>query len=358
MAMNEARLQRVLAAMEQEGLEQIIVTSRSAVFYLTGVSLDPMERMLALYLNNRGERVLFGNKLFKLTPMEGLRLVEHTDAGNPVADLAKAMLPGKIGVDDNWRAQFLINLTELRPDITPVHGSLPMQLTMMQKDETERELMRVSSKLNDRCMDNVVKSIKGGLTELELMDVIVRFFKENGAQTSGFAIVAAGENGSDPHHVTCQDTIKEGDGIVFDIGAPLNGYWSDMTRTIFYKSVTEEQKKVYETVLAANLAGIAAVKPGVPLKEIDGAARKVIEEAGYGEYFIHRTGHCIGMECHEAPSVGAEEETLARPGMCFSIEPGIYLPGKFGVRIEDLVMVTEDGCEVLNSYPKELTVVG
>ena len=193
MAMNEARLQRVLAAMEQAGLEQIIVTSRSAVFYLTGVSLDPMERMLALYLNSRGDRVLFGNKLFKLTPMEGLRLVEHTDAGNPVEDLAKALLPGKIGIDDNWRTQFLINLMELRPDVTPVHGSLPVQLTMMQKDETERELMRVSSKLNDRCMDTVAKAIRGGLTELELMDVIVRFFKENGAKTSGFAIVAAGE---------------------------------------------------------------------------------------------------------------------------------------------------------------------
>ena len=166
--------------------------------------------MLALYLNCKGERVLFGNKLFKLTPMEGLRLVEHTDASNPVTDLANVLLPGKIGIDDNWRAQFLINLMELRPDITPVHGSLPMQLTMMQKDETERERMRVSSKLNDRCMDTVAKAIKGGLSELELMDVIVRFFKENGAKTSGFAIVAAGENGSDPHHVTGTDTIQEG----------------------------------------------------------------------------------------------------------------------------------------------------
>lgn len=358
MAMNEGRLERVLSAMEREGLEQILVTSPSAVAYLTGVNLDPMERLLALYLNKKGRRVLFGNKLFGLEPMEGLELQEHTDADNPVEGISRELFAGKIGIDGNWRSQFLIGLMELRADITPVQGSLPMQLAMMQKDEEERERMRVSSRLNDRCMEAVAKAIDGGLSELELMEVIVKFFKENKAKTSGFAIVAAGANGSDPHHVTDNSLIREGDGIVFDIGAPLNGYWSDMTRTIFYKSVSEEQRKVYETVLAANLAGIAAVKPGVPLGEIDKAARSVIEAAGYGEYFIHRTGHCIGMECHEAPSVGAGEKTLALPGMCFSIEPGIYLPGKFGVRIEDLVLVTEDGCEVLNSYPKELQVVG
>ena len=151
--------------------------------------------------------------------------------------------------------------------------------------------------------------------------------------------------------------LKEGDSIVMDIGAPFNHYWCDMTRTVFYKSASEEQRTVYETVRRANEAAIAVVKPGVAFKEIDLAARKVIEDAGYGEYFTHRTGHSIGMKEHEQPPVSSECEVIAKPGMIFSIEPGIYLPGKFGVRVEDLVLVTEDGCEVLNKYPKDLIVV-
>ena len=151
--------------------------------------------------------------------------------------------------------------------------------------------------------------------------------------------------------------MKEGDSNVIDIGAPFNHYWCDMTRTVFYKSVSEKQREVYETVRRANEAAIAKIKPGVAFKEFDLAARKVIEDAGYGEYFTHRTGHSIGMKEHEKPPVASDCEVIARPGMVFSIEPGIYLPGQFGVRVEDLVLVTEDGCEVLNKYTKDLIVV-
>ena len=130
-----------------------------------------------------------------------------------------------------------------------------------------------------------------------------------------------------------------------------------MTRTVFYKSVSEEQKKVYEIVKAANEAGRAAVRPGVPMCEFDRAARKVIEDAGYGPYFIHRTGHGIGIEVHEHPDNSSACQVIAKPGMCFSVEPGVYLPGKFGVRIEDLVVVTENGCETLNHFTHDLIVI-
>ena len=162
---------------------------------------------------------------------------------------------------------------------------------------------------------------------------------------------------SEPHHEPGNATLKEGDSVILDIFAPVNHYWCDMTRTVFYKTVSPEQKKVYEIVKAANLAGINAVKPGVPLKDIDYAARKVIEDAGYGQYFTHRLGHGIGLDVHEPPDCSAASDAIAEPGMCFSIEPGIYLPGKWGVRIEDLVVVTEDGIEVLNSFTKDLQII-
>lgn len=355
--MNQARLQKVLANMKQAGLKQIIVTETEPVYYLTGIWVSPMERMMAVYLNEDGKVIFFGNKLFGVAAQEGMELVEHTDTDNPVADLAKVVMPGELGIDETWPSRFLIGLMQLRPDVKPVIGSLPVEQATMCKDDEEREKMREASRIDDACMDMVIHAVEEGVHEKELAEKIENFFTKHGCDHLGFAIVGMGANGADPHHDADNTQLKEGDSIVLDIGAPFNHYWCDMTRTVFYKSVTEEQREVYETVRRANEAAIALIKPGVAFKEFDLAARKVIEDAGYGEYFTHRTGHSIGMKEHERPPVACDCEVIARPGMVFSIEPGIYLPGKFGVRIEDLVLVTEDGCEVLNKYPKDLIVV-
>ena len=151
--------------------------------------------------------------------------------------------------------------------------------------------------------------------------------------------------------------LKNGDSVILDVGLVLDDYCSDMTRTVFCGAPTDEQKRVYDLVLRANEAGRRAVRPGVPLKEIDRAARSVIEDAGYGAYFIHRTGHGIGLDVHEFPDVSASSEAVCAPGMVFSVEPGVYLPGRFGVRIEDLVAVTEDGGETLNVKSHEMKVI-
>ena len=164
-----------------------------------------------------------------------------------------------------------------------------------------------------------------------------------------------GDHGGVPHGVPGERTLKAGEAVVVDMGCVVDGYCADMTRTFFVGENTEQE--IYDTVLRANLAGIAAVKPGIPFQEIDLAARKIIEDAGYGEYFIHRLGHGIGMEVHEPFDVSATNETIVREGMCFSIEPGIYIPGRVGIRIEDLVCVTKDGCRVLNAYPKDQEVL-
>ncbi|HIX82898.1 MAG TPA: aminopeptidase P family protein, partial [Candidatus Erysipelatoclostridium merdavium] len=170
-------------------------------------------------------------------------------------------------------------------------------------------------------------------------------------------IVAFGANGANPHHENDDSQLKPGDSVIIDMGCKYHGYCSDMTRTVFYKEVSEEAKKVYQLVRKANEAAEAMIKPGVKLCDIDKTARDIISEAGYGKEFNHRLGHFIGRDVHEYGDVSVNFDLEVKEGMTFSIEPGVYLPGKFGVRVEDLVLVTKDGCQVLNSYSKDLIVV-
>lgn len=196
-----------------------------------------------------------------------------------VAQLAQSVQPGKLGIDETWPSRFLIGLMAHRPDVQPVMGSLPVEQATMYKDEEERELMRNASRINDACMDMVIHAVHEGATERELSTKVENFFKEHGCNSLGFSIVGMGKNGADPHHDADSTVLQPGDSIVLDIGAPFGHYWCDMTRTIFYRSVSEEQRKVYETVRRANEAAIAIIKPGVAFKEFDLAARKVIEDA-------------------------------------------------------------------------------
>lgn len=228
----------------------------------------------------------------------------------------------------------------------------------MIKDEEEIRNLRKACSITDDCFDHLKEFIKIGMTEKEVALEIERFFKLNGADGLSFdSIVASGRNSSMPHAVPTDKKIEAGDPITIDFGCKYKGYCSDMTRTFFYKEVSQKQKEVYNLVLKANEAAEAAIKPGMKLSEIDAVARNIITEAGYGKEFNHRLGHFIGKDVHEFGDVSSVSDIIAKPGMIFSIEPGVYLQGDFGVRIEDLVMVTEDGCKVLNSYPKELTVI-
>ena len=226
------------------------------------------------------------------------------------------------------------------------------------KEDWELARMRRAQEITDKAFTEVLSRIRTGMTELELQAELIYCLYKNGAQGLSFdPIVVSGPNSSMPHGVAGERVIQAGDFVTMDFGVLYQGYCSDMTRTVAVGFATEEMKKVYDTVLKAQLAGIAATRAGVPGSAIDGAARKVIEDAGYGTEFGHGYGHSLGLEIHEAPNCNQANKKPMEAGNVCSAEPGIYLPGKFGVRIEDVVVIREDGCEVLTKSPKELIVV-
>ena len=226
------------------------------------------------------------------------------------------------------------------------------------KEDWELEHMRKAQSIADKAFAEVLPRIKTGMSELELQAELIYCMYKNGAHGLSFdPIVVSGPNSSMPHGVAGERRIQDGDFVTMDFGVLYNGYCSDMTRTVAVGHVTDEMKKVYDTVLQAQLAGLAITKAGVIGKEIDGAARKVITDAGYGPYFGHGYGHSLGLEIHEAPNPNARNEEPMPLHAVASAEPGIYLPGKFGVRIEDSVIYMEDGYENLCTSPKNLIIV-
>ena len=226
------------------------------------------------------------------------------------------------------------------------------------KEAWELDNMRKAQQIADKAFAEVLPRIKTGMSELELQAELIYCLYKNGAHGLSFdPIVVSGPNSSMPHGVAGERKIQDGDFITMDFGVLYNGYCSDMTRTVAVGYATEEMKTVYNTVLAAQLAGLAITRAGVPGKDIDAAARQVITDAGYGPYFGHGYGHSVGLEIHEAPSPNAKNEGPMPLYAVASAEPGIYLPGKFGVRIEDCVIFTEDGYENLATSPKNLIII-
>ena len=226
------------------------------------------------------------------------------------------------------------------------------------KEDWELNRMRKAQEITDKAFSEVINRIQPGMTEKQLQAELIYCLYKNGGEGLSFdPIVVSGPNTSLPHGVAGDRVICEGDFVTMDFGVLCGGYCSDMTRTVAVGFATEEMKNVYNTVLQAQLAGIATTKAGVTGAQIDGAARKVIADAGYGQYFGHGYGHSLGMECHEWPNCNPSGTTPMEVNMITSAEPGIYLPGKFGVRIEDVVIFTADGCENITQSPKNLLIV-
>lgn len=345
--------------MKEKNLTQLLVTDTASIFYLTGRWIEAGERLLVLLIRQSGKPVLFINELFPEKESEDLDFVWIKDTTDSIALLAEKLEKEEVlGIDKNWPSGFLIRLMETTGSAKVVNSSLLLDLIRSRKDEEEIQFMREASRLNDDAMTMLIDALHEDMTEKEMEDRLREIYDSLGAEGFSFTpIIAYGKNGADPHHENSHRLLKEGDSVILDIGCRKDNYASDMTRTVFYREVDEKAKEVYETVLKANRKAIEKVKPGVKFSEIDEAARAVIEAKGYGQYFTHRTGHSIGIEVHEYGDVSSANEDLLMPGMIFSVEPGIYLEGELGVRIEDLVLVTEEGHEVLNRYPKDLQII-
>lgn len=356
--MKKQRLEQTISAMREVGLSQIIVAEDRAISYLTGFNPNSMERVGALLIKDTGEVHSFMNELFRFPEMNDVISHIYRDGDNPYKLIAEHLNPGKLGFDEKWETVHTISLLKERPDIIPELGSWPVNESRKYKDTEEQALLEKASQINDMAIDYGICHIDENVNEKDLADTIENFFRQSGGINVGqWQVVCYGADAADPHHVPGDALPHEGDAVLIDLVGLINGYWCDMTRTVFYKSVSEENRRIYEIVRRAQQAGIDAVRPGIRMAEIDGIVRKVIEDEGYGEFFITRTGHGVGLSVHEPPMCSPDSDEICRSGMCFSIEPGIYIPGKTGVRIEDLVIVTDNGCRVLTHYPKDLMIV-
>ena len=350
------RIKKLQQLLMENQLDQIIISNPISIYYFIGKHFHPGERLLVLLISKEGKPQLFLNELFPCEELKDVEVIRLNDKEDVIGKLETQMTGIRIGVDHEWQAGFLLALMERNAKKTFVAAGALINQCRRVKDEAEIELMRKSSMINDLAMEEVRKLLRPGVKEIEVVNQLESIFQQIDSEAISYGgIVAFKENAADPHGKSGNRVLGVGDSIVIDMGCTYRGYYSDMTRTFFVKE--NPMRAIYDIVLQANLNAIAKVRPGIPLSEIDAAARTVIEEAGYGAYFTHRTGHGIGLEIHEPLDVSSTNDTIAEVGMCFSIEPGIYLPGEGGIRIEDLVIVTEDGCEILNSYPKTTEII-
>lgn len=352
------RIQTIKQTMAQTKTDALLVTDPSSIFYLTGQWIHPGERLLVLLLRqDQGDQLLI-NELFPLPADLGVPKVWFQDTEDSVKLLSTYLQEGEtVAVDGNWPSEFLLRLMSLK-NCRYLSGSAIINRSRSRKDQREQAAMRSASLVNDQAMARLRGRFYTGITELEAADLLKGIYHDLGADGFSFPpIIAFGKNAADPHHMPDHTQLQVGDSIICDIGCTLNSYAADMTRTFFWQTCPDEAKVVYATVREANQRAEALIKPGVKFSDLDKAARDHITRVGYGEFFTHRLGHSIGIDVHEPGDVSAVNDSLLEEGMVFSIEPGIYLTDRFGVRIEDLVLVTETGCEVLNSYPKDLLIL-
>ena len=293
--------------------------------------------------------------------IQGFEVLEMNRQNNYIKRLNDAIVDfgvSKLGFEENYLtvAEYNHYADNLKAELVPFNKQINGFRGVKEAWEIER--MRKAQDITDKAFSEVLGRIKVGMTELELQAELIYCLYKNGGDGLAFdPIVVSGPNTSLPHGVAGERKIQEGDFVTMDFGAMYQGYCSDMTRTVAVGYATEEMKKVYNTVLEAQLAGIGITKAGVPGKDIDAAARKVIEDAGYGPYFGHGYGHSLGLEIHEAPNPNGGNDQPMPVGAVCSAEPGIYLPGKFGVRIEDVTIYLENGYEDITHSPKNLIIV-
>jgi D-alanyl-D-alanine dipeptidase len=342
------RRTRAAAKLRERGFAALLVSPGADLFYLTGYQMFSTERLTCLVLDPDGLATIVCPELEAPRAAVAAPDVERRTWGetdDPVAVVASLVrASGAVAVADQMWAAFVLKLQATLSDrVFAVVSEITRELRM-RKDAAEIEALRLVSESADRAYPRVLERPFAGRTERELGADLAELLRAEGHDEVGFTIVASGENGASPHHETGYRRIADGDTVVLDFGGAMRGYRSDITRTVHVgRTAGREEQTVHDVVRRAQEAGYAAARKEASAESVDAAARRVIDDAGYGEFFIHRTGHGIGLDGHEHPYLVRGNRERLEPGMAFSIEPGIYLPGRFGVRIEDIAVIDADG---------------
>jgi Xaa-Pro aminopeptidase len=369
------RLRRFGELVAERGLAAALIGVGPDLDYLTGYRAMPLERLTMLAVVAAEAPVLVVPRLEEPAAGAGIRTaveiaswMETDDPHELVADLVRrgggaATGHPTIGVSDRLWSYQLLRLQSALPDATWTSATTVLRDLRMIKDPDEIELLRLAGAAADRVVGQIAAGRLVGRTEADVAREVRERLVAEGHELAEFAIVASGPNSASPHHEASDRVIQAGEPIVLDIGGALGGYCSDTTRTLWLtggddrNGPTEEFRHLFAVLLAAHAAATRAVRPGVAAESIDRTARDIIDGEGYGENFFHRTGHGIGLEGHEEPYLIAGNHEPLSAGMAFSVEPGIYLPGRYGARIEDIVVCGPDGPIVLNDEPRELRVI-
>lgn len=357
------RLRRAAEAAERADFAAIVVPPSADLVYLTGYDPPPLERPTLLVVRPGADPALLVPLLEQPRAMEVpggalLEMVAWPDGADPYAEAAR-LLPsaGRIGVGDQTWGVHLLGLQAAVAGAS-FEGAAPALGPLRAiKDPDELEALRNAGAAADETFRQILDVSFAGRSEREVAGDLATFLVENGHTRADFTIVASGPNGASPHHEPGDRVIEPGDAVVLDFGGPWDGYFSDTSRTVAVEDLPPGFDEVYGLVRRAQDAAVDAARPGSTAQDVDRAARAVLDDAGLGERFVHRTGHGIGLEVHEAPYIVEGNETPLSPGMTFSVEPGVYLPGRFGVRIEDIVAVTADGVERLNRSTHDRQIV-
>jgi Xaa-Pro aminopeptidase len=360
------------------GLAGLLVGVGADLCYLTGYSALPLERLTLLVVPAEGTAALVVPRLEALPARAApavlggsVEVVSWEETEDPIRLVASLVRAGgtaadgwlRLAVSDRLLAMFVLRLQAELPEVEWSLASAILRRLRVIKDPEEIELLRLAAEAADRVIEAVAAGRLVGRTEADIAREVRDRLVAEGHDSADFAIVASGPESASPHHEASERVVRPGEPIVLDIGGPLSGYGSDTTRTIWVtggqpdRGPDDEFRRIHELVLRAQRAATAAVRPGVAVEAIDAAARRVIEDGGYGPRFIHRVGHGIGLEAHEDPYLVAGNAELLEPGMAFSIEPGIYLEGRYGVRIEDIVVCGAEGAVVLDRTSRDLRVV-
>ena len=362
--MYEERMARLRERMAETGTDLVVVGPSSHLVWLAGMSPHGDERpVLLIVAKDHAGFLMPALNVDSQRPYTKLPFYPWTDADGPSAALAKLLKDCgadhgklKIALDETMRADFALLVIDALPGAKRGFLTDTVSFLRGQKDDAEYALLKMNAVLNDGAMRAGFAALKQGVTELEVAQAIRDFYAANGAKPE-FTSVCFGENGAFPHHHTGDRKLRANEAVLIDIGGRKDGYPSDMTRVGVFGENPEGFDEVHGVLERAVQAAIAAAKPGVSAKEVDKAARDVIAAAGYGDFFLHRTGHGLGIDIHEQPYITGTSETILVEGNVFSIEPGIYLQGRFGLRLEEIVILRGNRAEVLSDLPREAFLV-